>query len=70
MFRSLDNITFTQVATVLPSSFQIAGTPPVTLYYDQDPSLLPNTTYYYYVKAYNAAGTSDPSNTDWTTTAP
>jgi hypothetical protein len=70
IFRSQDNVTFTQVATVLPTSFEIAGTPPATLYYDQDPGLLPNTTDYYYVKAYKTAGASVASNTDWTTTAP
>jgi hypothetical protein len=70
IFRSQDGVTFSQIATVLPTSFEIAGTPPATVYYDQDASLLPNTTYYYYVKAFNAAGTSAASNTDSTITAP
>jgi predicted phage tail protein len=59
VFRSLDAVTFTQIATVG------AG---VTEY--DDPGRTPNTYYYYYVESFNAAGASAPSNTDNTQTMP
>src|ERR1019366_6323494 len=58
IFRSSDNVTFSQIATVGPN---------VTEY--DDPGLASGTRYYYYVKAYNANGTSAASNTDGTITA-
>jgi phosphodiesterase/alkaline phosphatase D-like protein len=58
VFRSLDKLTFTQVASV----------PANTTEYD-DPGLTPGTQYFYYVVATNAAGNSAPSNTDSTITA-
>jgi hypothetical protein len=57
IFRSLDNVNFTQIATVKGSARQ----------YDNS-GLTPNTRYYYYVKAINASGTSAASNTDSTVT--
>ena len=59
IFRSLDRgKTFSQVATVGPNVITW-----------QDTGLTPATAYYYYVEAYNAAGPSVASNTDWTITA-
>ena len=53
VFRSPDNVTFSQIATVG------AG---VTQYYDS--GLPANTQYFYFVRAFNASGTSAPSNID------
>jgi phosphodiesterase/alkaline phosphatase D-like protein len=58
VFRSLDNLTFSQMASV----------PANTTEYD-DPGLTSGTQYFYYVVATNASGTSAPSNTDSTITA-
>jgi titin len=57
IFRSLDNVTFTQIATVGPNVVEYDNT-----------GLAINTSYYYYVRAYNAAGASAASNTDWSCT--
>src|ERR1019366_8891796 len=72
IFRSLDGVAFTQVATIAPNValYENTGVPATTVYYDQDATLAPNTKYYYYVKAFNTAGTSAASNTDSTITAP
>jgi len=59
IFRSLNNVTFTQVGSVGAN---------VTVFYNS--GLTPNTVYYYYVVAANANGTSAPSNVDWTITQP
>ena len=59
IFRSLDRgLTFTQVATVGPD---------ITSWVDT--GLTPLTAYYYNVTAWNPAGSSAASNTDWTVTA-
>jgi titin len=65
VFRSPDGVTFQQIATV-PVATTIY--PNYAVY--PDSGLTPGTTYFYYVKAYNAAGASAPSNIDWTITAP
>ena len=56
IYRSLDGVTFTKVGSVNTSPWQDTG-------------LAANTHYYYYVQAWNAAGTSAASNTDSTFTA-
>ena len=53
-------MTFTQIATVAPSTYNEY----------MDSGLTPGTKHYYYVEAYNSAGSSTPSNTDSTITAP
>jgi hypothetical protein len=58
IFRSTDNVTFTQVATVGANVTEYSNT-----------GLASNTRYWYYVKSYNGSGTSAASNTDWTVTA-
>jgi len=55
--RSIDNITFTEIAIVGPSVTSYANT-----------ALAPATTYYYRVRAYNAGGASAYSNTAGATT--
>ena len=53
IFRSQDNVTYTQVATVGSNVFEF-----------DDTSVGVNALYYYYVRAFNAFGMSAPSNTD------
>ena len=57
IFRSTDNVNFTQIATVGPKIYQYNNS-----------GLAQTTRYFYYVKAYNAAGMSAASNTDSTVT--
>jgi uncharacterized membrane protein len=65
VFRSSDGVHFSQIGTVPASATMY---PNVTEY--QNSGLTPGTAYYYYVTAFNPAGSSAPSNTDWTVTAP
>ncbi len=58
VFRSLDGVNFTQIATVGAAARE----------YDNS-GLTPKTKYFYYVTAINAAGSSAPSNIDSTITA-
>jgi hypothetical protein len=59
VFRSTDGVNFSKLATVGASAAQYNNS-----------GLTPNTHYYYYVAAYNAAGESPRSNVDSTVTAP
>jgi hypothetical protein len=55
--RSLDNVTFTEIATLAPNTTSFSDT-----------TVEANTTYFYRIVAFNNFGNSDPSNTVGVTT--
>ncbi|HJQ68020.1 MAG TPA: choice-of-anchor D domain-containing protein [Blastocatellia bacterium] len=57
VLRSLDNITYTEIATLPPNTTSFSDT-----------TVTPNTTFFYRVVAFNNFGNSEPSNTVGVTT--